>query len=91
MSGLQQRGARMTHPVIGDVEAVAPSLTKAQREAVERAYSSPFDKHPRVAATGATRKALRDRGLGHGDWCYLTPLGLAVREHLLAGSDKGVG
>jgi hypothetical protein len=67
-----------------DVEGVAKGLTEAQRRAILAARPSYDGLRDCVFAAGMTRKALRERGIGHGDWCYLTPLGLAVRAHLLA-------
>ena len=65
-----------------DVDRIVAGLSPAQRAALLNASKSFARDRDRVAATGATRKALRDRGLGHGDWCYLTPLGLRVRARL---------
>lgn len=71
-------------PTEQDIAEVAKGLTKAQREAICNANSSYHGDLDRVYGAGVTRKALRERGLGHGDYCYLTPLGLAVRSHLLS-------
>lgn len=37
---------------------------------------------PRCYGPANTKQALRARGLAHGDFAYLTPLGLAVRAHI---------
>lgn len=63
------------------VEEIAGRLTKAQRFALTTAREG-YHEPPRCYGPGVTRKALRERGLAHGDFAYLTPLGLAVRTHL---------
>lgn len=66
-----------------DPKEIARKLTTAQAEALTTATRQWGNGLYRPTAPGVTRKALRDRGLGHGDWAYLTPLGLAVRKALL--------
>lgn len=66
-----------------DAETIARGLSKAQRGSMIRARRAWSDEPPRCYGPGVTLKALRERGLGHGDFCYLTPLGLAVRDVLL--------
>jgi hypothetical protein len=77
------------------MEELAGKLTEAQRAAILNARSSYSGERDRVFAAGMTRKALRERGIGHGDWCYLTPTGLALRAHLQnqgnPSTGKGVG
>ena len=69
-----------------DVAAMAARLTKAMQSALRMASEERQGLY-RVRDRGIVRKALRERGLGHGDYCYLTPLGLGVRAHLLAQGD----
>lgn len=79
----------MTHAP--DIAAIAKGLTKAQREAIGRSRRTwPTEPH-RCFGPGVTRKALRERGLAHGDFAYLTSLGLAVRAHIIANQTEGRG
>jgi hypothetical protein len=64
-----------------EVAAIIAKLTKAQRAMISRARPG-WNEPPRMYGPGITKKALRDRGLAHGDFAYLTPLGLAVRTAL---------
>ena len=67
-----------------DVAAIVRGLSEAQRRALAMARRDQIDKLPRIYGhAGVTRKALRERGLAHGDPCYLTPLGDAVRTALM--------
>jgi len=67
-----------------DVKEIADSLTKAQREALLRSRQEPL--LGRMKCLGKP-KSLRKIGLAAQAWRggdLLTPLGLAVRNHLLA-------
>lgn len=63
--------------------ALERGLTAAMRRALSTAHPDSIDGNYRVYDRGIVRKALRNRGLGHGDFCYLTPLGAALRAHIL--------
>lgn len=64
-----------------EIAAIAKGLSKAMQSML--LWSRPgWREPPRCYGRGVTKKALRERGLGSGDFCYLTPLGLAVRAHL---------
>jgi hypothetical protein len=71
----------MTNPQ--NIDAIIAELSEAQRVSLISARASYPENIYRVLGHGVTRKALRARGLGHGDFCYLTPLGLAVRSALI--------
>lgn len=73
----------MTHPPANPASEVASKLSQHMKAMLRHARPDSYSAPPRCYGRGVTKKALRDRGLGHGDFCYLTPLGLAVREYLL--------
>jgi hypothetical protein len=70
------------------VAEIARGLTKAQRWFVSMLSTS--WRHPREVGAGPNHSSNRDRRLveasteGHGREYRLTPLGLAVRAHLLS-------
>lgn len=68
-----------------DIAAIARGLSHAQRLLIVRSRRDWSNEPPRCFGPGTTKKALRERGLAHGDSAYLTPLGLSVRDHLLSG------
>ena len=74
----------MTSPKPDEIARVAEGLTKTMCRALCSARQVNLGEPLRVYDRGMIRKALRTRGLGHGDFCYLTPLGLAIRTHLLS-------
>ena len=65
------------------VADVAASLSDPQRAMLARARREWLAHPPRCYGPTNTRKALRDRGLAHGDCCYLTPFGIEVRKLIL--------
>lgn len=72
----------MTGESIAEVAAIAAKLTKAQRKAV-------IDRHSTVAiCRNLRRKGLADRvdgtGMAWSAYPELSPLGLAVRTHLIS-------
>lgn len=64
------------------VAEIAAGLSEQMRAMLLRARPDTVSGPPRCYGPSNTRKALRERGLGSGDYCYLTPLGEAVRNHL---------
>lgn len=70
-----------------DVERIAASLTKAQREALLDAYS-PWGDGWKVNASGRTANILFERGLiDHNE--MLTSLGEQARTHLKENENAG--
>jgi hypothetical protein len=65
-----------------DLAHIAARLSDAQRSMLLRSRPHNLNEPPRCYGPGTTRKALRERGLGHGDYCYLTPLGLSLAQYL---------
>lgn len=63
-------------------EEIVRGMTEAMRAMLLRARREWSDQPPRCYGPANTKKALRERGLGSGDFCYLTPLGLQVRTYL---------
>lgn len=63
-------------------------LTKAQREAIISAPSTPYGNRWLVCA-GSTKMSLVRRGIaeGYGTWCTLTDLGKSVRRLLESAHD----
>ena len=72
----------------GAVADVAAKLTEAQREALTDVFDLGDLGYMTKIATGRSAKALHQRGLTRLSWapCTLTPLGLAVRQHLEQGA-----
>ena len=64
-----------------DVAALAEGLSEAQRRALLGAPSTPLG-NTWLTCGGSTKHALimREMASGYGEWCCLTPLGLAVRR-----------
>ena len=74
-----------------DIARIAEGLTKAQQEALVHASYAGFGyRRDALAASGrvTTAMSLAKRGLTRGTK-ILTPLGLAVRAHLLARRERG--
>lgn len=71
------------------VAEIAAGLTQPMRDMLRLSRIEGRFGPPRCWGPANTKAALRERGLGHGDWCYLTPLGLAVRAHLRKEPDNG--
>ncbi len=67
----------------GNIPDVAAKLTKAQRDALVRAPSTPLG-NVWLTCSGATKAwMVRNRlATGHGQWCTLTDEGKAVRAYL---------
>lgn len=73
----------MTTPT--ELEAIAGKLTKAQREAIEGAFSVSEGRWASKYSTGSVFDLERDGfAVASGAWAVLTPLGLALRAHLLS-------
>lgn len=70
------------------LEEIASKLSKTQRQSILSARRNWSYEPPRCYGHPPTMRALRERGLAHGDFCYLTPLGLEVRNILLNGEGK---
>lgn len=66
-----------------DIAAIAAGLSEKQKAMLCRSRRKWSHMPHWCSGPANTKKALRDRGLAHGDFCYLTPLGLAVRQHLM--------
>lgn len=67
-----------------ELDALAKGLTRAQRKAiVEAKWNEPSGEWIALAMFPADRN-LRAKGLTNGWRCGLTPLGLALRNHLRA-------
>jgi len=69
-----------------DVKEIAGGLTEAQQEALTGSFDLQELGYMTKAETGRSAKALHRYGLTWLGWApsTLTPLGLAVRAHLLA-------
>lgn len=65
-----------------EAERIAAGLSEAMKNAIGRARREWSTQPPRCYAHSRTMTGLRNHGLAHGDCCYLTPLGLAVRQAL---------
>lgn len=71
-----------------DPKTIADGLSEKMHSMLLQARQEEFHQPDRCRGPANTRQALRERGLAHGDFCHLTPLGLAVRE-ILKGEDRG--
>lgn len=70
----------MTAP---DIAAIVRGLTRAQRKAIKNATWNDERGEWRAFAMFPADRNLRSKGLTLGMWAVLTPLGLAVRQHIL--------
>jgi hypothetical protein len=67
-----------------EIAAIAKGLTKAQRRALKEAVWNETHSEWRAFAMFPADRNLKAKGLTFGLWGILTPLGLAVRQHLLS-------
>lgn len=81
--------ADLEEPPMDSVEQVMKGLTSPMRAMLARSRREWPNLPPRCYGPANTRRALRERGLAHGDFAYLTPLGLEVRARLLSSSGEG--
>lgn len=76
-----------TEGAVTDVAAIARGLTKAQRDSLIHAKAYGFSQKLRAFGCGPVVKNLAKFGCVDSIWGHVTPLGLAVRNHL---TEQGV-
>ena len=77
------RSSQITERAMQDeAERIAGEISGTMQAMLLRARHHGFGMPMRCHGPANTMKALRVRGLGHGDYVYLTPLGVAVRAIL---------
>lgn len=72
---------------VADVAAIARGLTKAQRKAIRSVFlHTPTSRWRCDGVMHPCDRNLRGKGLVNGIYNELTPLGIAVRQHLEQGA-----